>query len=167
MADAREVIVRPARAVDAEAIVAIYNHYIANTVVTFEEQPVTAPRMAQRLDEAAPLPWLVAESDGEVVGYACASKWKGRCAYRYSVESSVYLDPAAVGRGIGSMLYAALIDALHAQRLHTIISGIALPNDASIRLHEKFGFRKIGHFEQVGYKFGRWIDVAYFQLSID
>lgn len=166
MAETSRIAVRAAHAADAEALAAIYNHYVANTIVTFEEEAVTAHQMAQRLAETAPLPWLVAESNSKLAGYACASKWKGRCAYRYSVESSVYLDRALTGRGIGSLLYEALIDALRAQGLHTIISGIALPNDASIRLHDKFGFRKIGHFEQVGYKFGRWIDVAYFQLSL-
>lgn len=165
MAEAPGISVRAAQAADAEAIAAIYNHYVAGSIVTFEEQPVTAQQMAQRLDETAPLPWLVAETNGKVAGYACASRWKGRCAYRYSAESSVYLDHALTGRGIGSLLYEALIDALHAQGLHVIIGGIALPNDASVRLHEKFGFRKTAHFEQVGFKFGRWIDVAYFQLT--
>lgn len=158
--------IRPARAADADALARIYNHYIRETIITFEEQPVDAAAMALRMDEtaAASLPWLVAEAGGAVLGYAYASKWKGRCAYRYSVESTVYLDAAKTGRGLGTPLYRALIDALRGRSLHAVIGGIALPNEASVALHEKLGFRKVAQFPEVGYKFGRWIDVGYWQL---
>jgi L-amino acid N-acyltransferase YncA len=160
--------VRAACAHDANALARIYNHYIRETVVTFEEAPIDAATMAARLQEtaASALPWLVVEYAGAVAGYAYASKWKGRCAYRHSVESTVYLDAAQTGRGLGTQLYTALLDVLRARTLHAVIGGIALPNAASVALHEKLGFRKVAHFEEVGFKFGRWIDVGYWQLLI-
>lgn len=160
------MMIRPALPADAEAIARIYNYYILNTVITFEEQVVTAQAMVDRLQEvgSASLPWLVAEAPGSVIGYAYASRWKERSAYRYSVESTIYLDPAAYRAGFGSQLYAALLEVLRWQKVHAVIGGIALPNPASIRLHEKMGFQKIAHFKEVGYKFKRWVDVGYWQL---
>lgn len=157
--------IRPALATDAEAIARIYNHYVRDTHVTFEETAVSAAEMAARIieTEAAALPWLLAESDTGVLGYAYASKWKGRCAYRHTVESTVYLDPAATGRGTGSALYHALLDELRERQLHAAIGGVALPNPASIALHEKLGFEQVAHFREVGFKFDRWIDVGYWQ----
>ncbi len=160
--------IRTANEGDADCIAGIYNHYIAETCVTFETETVSADEMAQRIDETLriPLPWLVAEMAGRVIGYAFASKWKGRCAYRYAVETTIYLHPGSTGAGVGAVLYGALIDAVRAASMRTAIGGIALPNDASIRLHERLGFRKVGHFERVGYKHDRWIDVGYWQLQL-
>ena len=159
--------VRPATGADAEAIARIYGHYVANTTISFEEQAVPPSEMAQRIDEvlSASLPWLVAEHDGRVVGYAYAGKWKGRCAYRHSVESSVYVDPALTGRGIGRRLYQVLLELLRERSIHVVIGGIALPNAASVALHEAMGFSKVAHFREVGYKFGQWIDVGYWQKT--
>ncbi|MDJ0941463.1 MAG: GNAT family N-acetyltransferase [Woeseiaceae bacterium] len=161
--------VRGAAAGDAADIARIYNHYIEHSHATFETDPVHAGDMADRIAEtqATSLPWLVAEQAGSVLGYAYASKWKGRCAYRYSVESTIYLDPEATGRGLGVPLYSALIHAVRTLSMHSMIGGIALPNDPSIGLHEKLGFRKIGQFVEVGYKFDRWIDVGYWQLVFE
>ncbi len=161
-------MIRGAVAADAEAISSIYNHYVRETIVTFEEQPVSASEMAGRLAEvaAASLPWLVAERDGSIVGYARATKWKGRSAYRFSVETTIYLAPHCVGKRIGTGLYQYLLDQLKDRGLHTAIGGVALPNPTSVALHEKFGFRKVAHFGEVGFKFGKWIDVAYWQLSL-
>lgn len=161
--------IRPAVPSDAAAIAAIYNHYVATTCITFETDPVSPTDMAERIAEAgaANLPWLVAVDNGEVLGYAYASKWKGRCAYRYSAESTVYLDAKKHGQGVGKALYAALIDDLRARSLHAVIGGIALPNDASVGLHERLGFEKVAHFKQVGFKQERWIDVGYWQLLLD
>ena len=161
------VRVRCASAADAEAIAPIYGHYVLNTTISFEEQPVPPSEMAQRIDEvlSASLPWLVAERDGAVVGYAYAGKWKGRCAYRHSVESSVYVDPAFTGRGIGRQLYQVLLELLRERSIHVVIGGIALPNAASVALHEAMGFSKVAHFREVGYKFGQWIDVGYWQKT--
>ena len=160
--------IRSARPDDAPAIARIYNHYVATSCITFEVDPVSPLEMNGRVGEArvAALPWLVAAEGEDIWGYAYASKWKGRCAYRYSVESTVYLDAARTGRGIGKALYAALIDELRARSFHTVIGGIALPNEASIGLHERSGFKKVAHFEQVGFKQGRWIDVGYWQLML-
>lgn len=154
---------------DADAVAAIYNLYVADSTITFETEPVTDVEMAARISEAMStnLPWLVAVGDGAVLGYAYASKWKGRCAYRFSVESTVYLDPAQQGQGIGKTLYAALIGELRARSLHAVIGGIALPNDASIALHERLGFEKVAQFKEVGFKQERWIDVGYWQLLLD
>lgn len=157
--------IRNATPEDAAAIAAIYNPYVADTCITFETSTVSEAQMRARIGEtaAARLPWLVAGDDDGIAGYAYASEWKGRCAYRYSVESTIYLAPARTGRGIGPQLYAALIERLHADGLHTVMGGIALPNEASIALHERLGFEKVAHFRQVGFKQGRWIDVAYWQ----
>ena len=164
-----EISIRSASESDAADIVAIYNAYVTGTSVTFETEPVHAQEMAQRIAEttASSLPWLVAEVSGHVIGYAYASKWKGRFGYRYSVESTVYLDPSHIGKGIGVRLYAALLDAIRAIGMHAVIGGIALPNDSSTRLHERLGFRKVAHFEQVGYIQDRWVDVGYWQLLLE
>jgi len=162
------VVIRAATAEDAEAIAAIYNHYVLETIVTFEEDPVAPVEMARRIAEveAGTLPWLVAEEGGQVVGYAYATPWRSRIGYRFSVEVTVYTAPGQEGRGIGSRLYGELLPLLEAKGLHAAMGGIALPNDASIALHEKFGFQKVAHFRQPGIKFGRWIDVGYWQRML-
>jgi L-amino acid N-acyltransferase YncA len=160
--------VRAANAADAAGVAAIYNHYVGQTVVTFEEEAVPAAEIARRMQDAAAasLPWLTAEASGSIVGYAYAANWRVRHAYRFSVEVTAYIAPDHARRGIGSSLYTVLIAALRARGIHAAIGGIALPNDASIALHEKFGFRKVAHFEQVGFKFKHWIDVGYWQLIL-
>jgi phosphinothricin acetyltransferase len=160
-------VIRHVSTADCDRLAEIYNHYILNTIVTFEEQAVTGADMAQRVQAIATtsLPWLVAEQAGRVVGFAYASRWKGRCAYRYSVESTIYLDPGLTGRGLGSRLYTALFDRLRELGMHSIIGGIALPNPASIALHEKLGLHKVAHFREVGFKFDRWVDVGYWQST--
>ena len=161
-------MIRDAAAADSAAIAGIYNHYVEHSIVTFEEEPVAASEMAERLEEvfSAKLPWLVAERDGQVVGYAYASKWKGRCAYRFSTEVTVYLHHEAGGKGIGTELYGRLFPILKERGLHAAMGGIALPNPVSIALHEKFGMEKVAHFKEVGYKFDRWIDVGYWARTI-
>jgi phosphinothricin acetyltransferase len=163
-----DITVRPATEEDAAAIARIYNHYVAATCITFETEPVPDQDMAERIADTAAvsLPWLVAQSSAGIAGYAYASRWKGRCAYRFSVEATVYLDPARTGAGVGTGLYAELIHAIRGHSMHAVIGGIALPNERSVRLHERLGFRKVAHFEQVGYKHGRWIDVGYWQLLL-
>jgi len=157
--------IRTARPAEAAALADIYNHFVQHTIVTFEEEPVAAAEFAARVAEveAAGLPFLVAEADGRVAGYAYASKWKGRCGYRFSAEVSVYLAPDRARQGIGTALYGELFPMLQARRLHAVIGGIALPNHASVALHEKFGMTPVARFPEVGFKFGRWIDVGYWQ----
>jgi L-amino acid N-acyltransferase YncA len=161
-------IVRPAAPTDVASIATIYNHYVANTVITFEEETLPAEAMAARISEirAQDLPWLVAELDGVVVGYSYANRWKARSAYRFSVETTIYLKQGCEGRGIGKQLYAALLDNLKSRRVHAVIGGAALPNPASVALHESLGFECVGTFRQVGFKHGRWVDVAYWQLVL-
>lgn len=161
--------IRSARLDDAGDIANIYNHYIANTVVTFEEDAVAAEEMAERISEtqSSNLPYLIAEENRAVLGYAYASKWKGRCAYRYTVEATVYLNPDSTGKGLGTKLYRELFKQLAELSYHMVIGGISLPNEGSIALHEKFGMEKVAHFSEVGYKFNRWVDVGYWQGSID
>ena len=123
--------------------------------------------MARRIaDVTAGLPWLVWETEGGILGYAYATPWKVRAAYRHAVESSIYLAPQATGRGLGPKLYGELIAELRTRGLHCVIGGAALPNPASVSLHEKLGFEKVAEFRQVGFKFGRWIDVAYWELML-
>lgn len=164
-----DVIIRNGTTADGSDAAKIYNHYIQNTVVTFEETPIDGAEMADRIEEtrAAGLPWLAAQQDDQLVGYAYASKWKGRCAYRFAVEVTVYLDPAVVSNGLGTMLYTALFEELKKVGMHVAMGGIALPNPASIALHEKFGMKKVAHFEQVGFKFDRWVDVGYWQITFE
>lgn len=158
-------MIRAAGPADAAAIADIYNHYVTNTIVTFEEEPVATDEMARRMEEvrSASLPWLAAEERGRIVGYAYATRWRTRSGYRFSAEITVYLGPGQGGRGIGSRLYRELFPLLQTHGVHAVMGGIALPNDASVALHEKLGLRKVAHFEQVGFKFGRWIDVGYWQ----
>ena len=160
--------IRPATALDAAPICAIYNPYVANTSISFEEEPVSEQDMAKRIADvgAAGLPWLVLEIDGRIAGYAYATRWRVRPAYRTSVESTIYLDPAFAGRGLGRLLYGALLDELRQREMHMVIGGIALPNENSIALHEKLGFRKVAHFSEVGMKFGRWTDVGYWERKL-
>lgn len=158
-------MLRAAIAADAPAICAIYNHYVLHTTISFEEEAVSIESMAQRI-VAATLPWLVCEEQGMVVAYAYASPWRVRPAYRYAVESSVYVAPEEAGRGLGQRLYERLFADLRALGMHTVIGGVAQPNPASVALHERLGFRKVAHFDEVGFKHGRWIDMGYWQLKL-
>lgn len=161
-----ELTIRSALESDAVAIATIYNYYVENTVITFEEEPVSAPAQATRIREvqAQDLPWLVAERAGEVVGYTYAGRWKPRSAYRHSVESTIYLKHGCEGCGIGKSLYTELLAVLKRSGAHVVIGGAAMPNAASVALHEKLGFDRVADFRQVGFKQGRWVDVAYWQL---
>jgi len=159
--------IRMVTAADAAAICAIYNHYVTDTIVTFEEQPVAASEMQSRIRAVLEkLPWLVLERDGDIAGYAYASPWKTRIGYRFAVESSIYLAPAQVGCGLGAALYRSLLDVLRVRDIHCVIGGAALPNPASVALHEKLGFTQVAHFRENGFKFGRWIDVVYWQCLL-
>lgn len=153
---------------DAEGIAEIYNHYIRNTIVTFEETTLSTEEMKDRIIAiTSKFPWLVYESEGSIKGYAYGCEWKSRSAYKYSLESTVYLKFDETGKGIGSALYKELLELLGALDFHAVIGGISLPNAMSVALHEKFGFKKIAQFKEVGYKFGKWIDVGYWELLLE
>ncbi len=153
---------------DAGRIAAIYNHYITDTIVTFELDPVTPEEIGRRIREITrDYPCLVVEDDaGVTAGYAYASRFREREAYRHTAEVTIYLDRNRTGAGLGSPLFSELLDRLRKTDAVALIGAIALPNEPSVRLHEKFWFRKVAHLEKVGYKFGKWIDVGYWQLLI-
>lgn len=161
-------MIRAATAGDADAIAHIYDHYVANSIITFEEDPVSAAEIRARLQKVASagLPWLVHEEGGVVVGYAYAGRFHERSAYRFSVETTIYLDAHHIGRGLGTALYGTLLERLREQGLHAAIGGISLPNTGSVALHEKLGFRQVAHYREVGFKLDRWIDVGYWQLLL-
>ncbi len=159
--------IRNASTRDAAAIAGIYNPFVSNSVVTFEEEPLSVDAMAERISTVtAGYPWVVAEKDSAIVGYAYASRFDVRAAYRYSVETTVYVDPAHAGRGTGSKLYRALLDDLILRETRCAIARIALPNDQSVALHEKFGFVKVAELREIGYKLDRWVDVGYWELLL-
>ena len=150
---------------DAEGLARIYNYYVEHTHHTFETEPLTVAEMEKRVTAISRIyPFLVAEIDGEIAGYAYASLYKPRPAYKFSVESSVYVARNRRQKNIGTQLYQRLIKEIFETEAHTIIAGIALPNEASRKLHENLGFVNTAHFREVGFKFGRWIDVGYWQL---
>ncbi|MFZ1080951.1 MAG: N-acetyltransferase family protein [Candidatus Kryptoniota bacterium] len=152
---------------DAQSICDIYNEYIKNSTVTFEEIPVLLGEMMGRIEAATKnYPWLVYETEKKVVGYIYGRSWRERAAYRNSVEAGIYLHPEFIGKGIGSELMKHILKILKEKSFHAVISGIALPNQASVALCEKFGFKKVAHFKEVGYKFNKWIDVGYWQLIL-
>ncbi|WP_237068446.1 arsinothricin resistance N-acetyltransferase ArsN1 family B [Microbulbifer guangxiensis] len=161
-------MIRTANKADAVAIAKIYNHYVENTTVTFEVMPVSIGDMASRIDHclANSLPWLVAEDSEGVLGYCYATKWKERAAYQHSVEASVYVEPASMGKGWGTRLYRQLLSELRRLEVHAVMCGITLPNEGSVALHEKLGMVKVAHFKEVGRKFDTWIDVGYWQYLL-
>jgi L-amino acid N-acyltransferase YncA len=160
-------MIRPARITDSQALADIYNQYIASSAVTFEEVVITAKMMGERIQKTSKLfPWLVFEVQGELLGYASATEWKSRSAYRYTAESTAYVKIGHEGKGIGSALYGRLIAELKGSDVHAVVAGITLPNEPSIILHEKMGFEKVAHFKETGYKFGEWRDVGYWELLL-
>lgn len=161
--------IREAAASDAGSIAAIYNHFVRTSVVTFEEDEVPHEQMASRIEavRSTGLPWYVATDDQTVIGYAYATPWKARSAYRFSVEVTVYVAPEHCRKGIGSALYRQLMPTLQHRKIHSALAGIALPNAGSVALHERFGFSKVAHLAQVGFKMNRWIDVGYWQLILE
>ena len=161
-------MIRDATETDADRIVEIYNYYVSDTIITFELDEVQAPAMRTRMREVteADLPWIVIEVEGVVQGYAYASPFSERAAYRHSVTTSVYLAHTARGRGLGIALYASLLERLRAGSSHLAVARISLPNDHSVSIHERFGFTHVGTLTEVGRKFDQWIDVGYWQLPL-
>jgi len=162
--------IRAARPDDAAAIAAIYAPHVLTGVVSFETEVPDTRTMRRRMEASdGYYPWLAATNGDEdgVLAYAYAARFREREAYRWVVETSIYVAGAAQGRGVGRLLYAALVDTLRAQGFTQAIGAIALPNDHSIALHEAVGFRRAGFFREVGYKHGRWIDVGYWQCELN
>jgi phosphinothricin acetyltransferase len=187
---------REATTEDAAAIAALYAPFVTDTTVTFEETPPDASEIARRIADvqAQGLPWLIAEGTAEtpvvddvvharaggdapasgdapdrtaLLGYAYATPWRTRRGYRFSVEVTVYVAPAAHRRGVGRALYETLFARLEAAGYHAAMAGIALPNPASVALHEALGMHQVAHFRETGFKFGRWVDVGYWERVLD
>lgn len=153
---------------DLPQVVEIYNHYIQHTTITFEEVPLGVSDLRERFAAITKNhPWLVGCDGEQVVGYAYAGKWKERTAYRNTVEATIYLREGLGGNGWGKALFGALLGRLETEgRCHVVLGCVALPNPASVCLQEHFGFRKVAHFTEVGRKFGRWLDVGYWQKTL-
>lgn len=152
---------------DTGDICAIYNYYVENTCVTFDEEPLSLEQMQAKIEQVtAGYPWIVYVDSGRLLGYAYAAQWKPRAAFRYTAEASIYVHQDATGRGLGAQLYRSLLDRLRIRGMHLVVAGISLPNEASIRLHRKLGFKEAGCWLQAGYKFDRWVDLSYWQLVL-
>lgn len=159
------LLIRPATAADAAAIADIYRPYVEQTRISFEEIAPDPAEIAQRMSN--PLyPWLAAEEDGQVLGFANSSAFRARHAYRWTVEVGIYVAPGATRRGIGRALFSRLLDILTAQGFVSAIGAIALPHEASVGLHEAFGFVHAGTYAHVGYKLGEWADVGLWQKDL-
>lgn len=160
-------ILRIARPGDAADIAAIYAPFVRDTVISFETNEPDAAEMARRIAATLDIhPWLVAEEDGRIIGYAYASQHRTREAYRWSCDVTVYLAEGARGRRLGTRLYTELVRILRAQGFRSAFAGIALPNPASVALHESVGFRHLGTYRDVGFKLGAWHDVGWWQLIL-
>lgn len=168
-------MIRDVQLDDAAKLAIIYNYYVTHTVVTFEEQEVSEDVFRSKIqasieqgNEQGHL-WLVLEDRGEIVGYAYCAPWMSRSAYRYTHEVTVYLDHQHTGKGFGSTLMNALLNHINSveseRKIYNLVAIIALPNEASVALHEALGMKKVAHFPKVGYKFSNWVDVGYWQLS--
>jgi len=162
--------IRSGKADDVPRITEIYNHYIANTPISFDIEPWSVEQRLSlwfsQYSESGPYRLLVAELNGQAIGYASSSQFRSKAAYYLSVETSIYIDPNESGKGYGTQLYRALLEQLTATDLHRAYGGVTLPNEASIGLHKKLGFKEVGVFSQVGYKFGRYYDVCWLEKSL-
>lgn len=170
-ADHREVQVRPGVEADLKALTDLYNHYVRETPITFDTAVFTPeerrPWLLSHPEDGPYRLKVAADADTqEILGYATSSPYRAKPAYATSVETTIYLAPHAGGRGIGSLLYKALFEALAGEDVHRAYAGIAQPNEASVRLHERFGFRHVGTYHEVGRKFGRWWDVAWYEKPL-
>jgi phosphinothricin acetyltransferase len=165
--EGRSPVPRPVTPADAPAIAEIYNYYIANTAITFEEEMLDPGRMAERIQAVIPrYPWFVWEEEGELAGYAYAHAWHQRAAYRFAAEDSIYLKRGWERRGIGGRLLERVIGELREQGCHVLMAVITVPNENSVGLHENLGFKKVGQFNEIGFKLGKRLDVGYWELIL-
>lgn len=161
-------MIRPVSLTDIDQITAMYNSYIKTSLITFEEDPITPNDMEARINKIMNngYPFIVWHEGDTIAGYAYATTFRERRAYRFTVESSIYLSPEFYGKGIGTKLYNSLIVHCREKEYHSMIGVITLPNDASVRLHENLGFKKVGHLNEAGYKFDQWSDVGFWELIL-
>jgi phosphinothricin acetyltransferase len=159
---------RKATTDDAPALCNIYNYYIEHTAITFETIPVSESDMRQRIAEVmeSGYSFYVGEMGGKIIGYYYTHRWKNRSAYTTTVEESIYLDKNETGKGYGTQLFKHLLSHIDRNATHVLIACISIPNEDSVRLHEKFGFKQISHMKEVGRKFNQWQDVGHWQLIL-
>lgn len=161
--------IRPASKEDCEPLMQLRNHYIAVTQSSFDEQPLTLDCVSSWIatfSADGPYRLLVAAEGGSLVGFASSQRYREHAAFRHTVETSIYANPGSVGKGVGSALYAALFAAIAGQAIHRAVVGIALPNEASVRLHTKFGFTEVGVFDEYAVKNGRYISSVWMQRRL-
>ncbi len=159
-------MIRPFHIKDTKALLDIYNYYVLNTIVTFDIEPLSLETFTKKLTHInAKYPFIVFEVNDDVIGYAYGSKWRPKPAYNRTVESTVYVKYGEHGKQIGSKLYTELLSLLKQENYHVVLGGLTLPNEASVKLHEKFGFKQVAHFKAVGRKFEKWLDVGFWQLN--
>jgi L-amino acid N-acyltransferase YncA len=161
-------MIRNASTNDAKQIVDIYNYYVLNSVVTFDEEPFSEEDFKERIEIiSSQYPFIVFEEDHQILGYAYANMFRQKPAYNKTVETTIYLKHGVQRRQIGTQLYTELLKKLKDQNYHAIIGGLTLPNEASVRLHERFGFKQVACFKEVGFKFNTWLDVGFWELILD
>lgn len=160
-------MIRPVNINDAPQITSIYNHYIRESVITFETAPLSVKEMEKRIESiSGQFPYFVFEVDGKIAGYCYAHLWKEKAAYSATWESTIYLLPSYFGEGIGSQMLTHLIEKCREAGCHSLIACITEGNNQSFSLHEKFGFKRVSHFSEAGFKFDRWLDIIDYQLIL-
>ncbi len=161
-------MIRLVKLKDASALANLYNYYVINTTITFEETPINKEEMGNRIQNHSPEHhWMVVDLDNKIVGFAFANSWKNRSAYRFTKEISVYIAPDYQRNGWGKQLYTKLLKILQKEGIHTVVAGITIPNESSIRFHESMGFEKVAHFKETGFKFKKWLDVGYWEKKFN
>lgn len=159
-------MIRNVQIEDAQELLDIYNYYVVNTVVTFDLEPLSLDAFEEKITTvSADYPFIVYEENSEILGYAYGSKFRPKPAYKKTVESTVYLKHGLQGKQLGSKLYHELLFLLKQKNVHVVLGVLTLPNEASVKLHEKFGFKEVAHLKEVGLKFGKWQDVGFWQLT--
>ena len=164
-----DIVIRPAERSDLTRLTEIYNHYVINTPITFDLKPVTVEQRAGWFNDhndGARYRLFVANQGGRVLGFAATGRFRDKAAYDTTVETTIYCAPEATGRGIGSMMYRTLFDAIRDEDIHRIMGGITMPNEASLKLHERFGFKQVAMFSENGRKFGRYWDVCWLERPL-
>lgn len=160
-------MIRPVSLEDAEELVNIYNYYVNHSIVTLDLIPFSKFDFEEKITSISDkFPFIVFEEANEILGYAYANIFRTKPAYQNTVELTVYIKQTALGKQIGKKLYSELLQQLRAKKFHIAIGGLTLPNEASVKLHEYFGFEKVAHFKEVGYKFDKWHDVGFWQLTL-
>ncbi|GAA4883611.1 GNAT family N-acetyltransferase [Flaviramulus aquimarinus] len=160
-------MIRPYVEDDLKQLLEIYNFYVINTIITFDVEPLSLEVFAKKINKINnQYPFIVFEENKEVLGYAYGSKWRTKPAYNKTVESTVYVKHGEQGKRIGTKLYTELLSLLKQENYHIVLGGLTLPNEASIRLHERFNFKLVAHFKEVGKKFDKWLDVGFWQLKL-